>query len=236
MRVERVVVSSLMGLFMLGGFTVRPADRCADARDDILRARGMAGSGQAKPARTLLVSAFMACPGNSQNLDLLAETYDTLGDLVQAGKYREQAMRLRGQTGKPVMTFTSSAPSIARGETATLTWSTSFASEVEIVPDIGRVPAKGSKEVAPSAAATYQLAARGPGGSTTATVEIAVTIPRLTIENILDLLKSEVPQARIAKFASERGITFVVSRDTEERLKAAGAEEPLLDALKTTPK
>ena len=195
----------------------------------------MASSGQVQQARTLWLSAFMACPGSAQNLELLAEVLDGLGELAQAGKYREQAMRLRGQTGKPVMAFTSSAPSIARGETATLSWSTSFASEIEIVPDIGRVPAQGNKEVAPTSAITYQLTARGPGGTTTGTAQVTVTIPRLTMMNILDLLKNEVPQTRIAKVASERGLSFVVSPEAEEKLRAAGADTALIEALKAAP-
>jgi hypothetical protein len=69
-----------------------------------------------------------------------------------------------------------------------------------------------------------------------ATAGVAVTIPRLTLENILDLLKNEVPQARIAKLVSERGITFAVSPEAEGALAAAGAERPLIESVKNAPR
>ncbi len=210
----------------------RGGDRCGNAREDIRQAEALAEKGQPAQARTLLRSALLVCPSDGQNLNLLAEAYDLLGDYPQAGTFREQAMRMQGVSAKPTVDFRASSSSIERGQTATLNWNTSYATEVEITPGIGRVAAKGAKIVAPTSATTYQLAARGLGGSATASREILVTTPRLAEADVLDLLTSGVPKARIAQLAAERGVAFDVSAEVEQRLRGAGADDSLIRALK----
>jgi len=223
----------LVAVFIFGNLPLRGADRCADARDDIRRARAVAEAGQDTQARSLLRSALFACPANPQNLNLLAEAYDALGELAQAGTYRERAMRLAGISAKPTVSFTSPQTSIERGQTTTLSWDCSYATAVEINPELGRVPAKGTKTVAPSSTATYQLTARGPGGAATAALEIIVTLPRLTVDNIVDLLRNEVPKPRIAKLVAERGISFDLTLEVEEKLRSAGADDAVIDAVRS---
>jgi len=76
-------------------------------------------------------------------------------------------------------------------------------------------------------------AARGPGGSATAALEIIVTLPRLTADNIVDLLKNEVPKPRIAKLVAERGISFDLTLEVEEKLRSAGADDTVIDAVRS---
>lgn len=232
---EPQVMLLLLVLLGAGHAPLRGVDRCADARDDIRRAKGLVQSGQETQARSLLRSALFACPANPENLDLLADAFDSLGELVQAGRYREQAMRLRGISAKPVANFSAAMNSIDRGRTTTLNWSTSYATEVEITPDFGRVPANGNKTVAPASGTTYQLTARGPAGVTTASVQIEVTLPRLTEADVMGLLE-DVPQPRIAQLAAERGIAFEVTPAVEQRLRSAGAGRALIDALRSARK
>jgi len=224
----------LLAGLLLGGLPLLGADRCADARDDIRRARAIAENGEEDRARKLLRSALLACPMNAQNLELLAEVFDDLGDFAQAGKYRQQAMRVKGISSKPVVDFAATSPSIERGQTVDLTWTTQYATEVEISPEFGRVAARGRKTVAPAATSTYQLTAKGPGGSATTSVEIKVTIPRLTEANLVDLLENEVPRARIAKLVTERGVAFELTAEIEQRLRAAGADDTVIEAIKKT--
>jgi hypothetical protein len=115
-----------------------------------------------------------------------------------------------------------------------LAWTTQYAAEVNISPDFGRVAATGKKTVAPTVTSTYQLATKGPGGSTTASVEIAVTLPRLTEANIVDLLENELPQPRIAQLVTERGAAFELTVEVEQRLRDAGAEAMVIEAIKKT--
>lgn len=54
----------------------------------------------------------------------------------------------------------------------------------------------------------------------------------LTKDEVVSLLKGEVPSSRIADLVRERGITFAVTRETETQLRQAGASEDLLKALR----
>ncbi len=211
------------------------ADRCADARDDIRRAMGVAEAGKAAQARRLLRAALLACLSKPQNLDLLADAYDLLGGLQQAGMYREQAMRISGVSAKPVVKLVVAQEQIERGQTTILKWETTYATEVEIDPGIGRVSAKGSETIAPLSVTSYRLTARGPGGTTSASVQVVVTLSRLTVSDIVYLLEHEVPKTRIAKLVIERGIAFDVSPSVQTRLESAGADDQLMNALKQAP-
>jgi len=219
-------------ILLLEGVPLVRADRCSDARDDILRAKQMDVSTQVTQARSLLMSAFVACPANPQNLELLAEAYDLLGDLVFAGKFREQAMRLRGISSKPVITFSASSYSIEKGQTADLHWAAQYATDVELTPDFGRVAATGTKTVAPGSTTSYKLTAKGPDGLATIAIEIAVTIPRLTEENIVDLLMNGVPKPHVAQLVNERGIKFEPTEAVQQRLRKAGADDPIIEAVR----
>jgi peptidoglycan-associated lipoprotein len=74
--------------------------------------------------------------------------------------------------------FAAEPSSIERGQSATLRWSVSDASEISIDNGIGTVQANGSRQVFPSNSTTYTLTARGADGrSVTATASVNVTAP-----------------------------------------------------------
>lgn len=82
--------------------------------------------------------------------------------------------------GKPVInSFTAEPTTIQRGQGATLRWSISNATDMNIDQGIGPVQSQGSRQVFPSNTTTYTLVANGPGGSDTrsVTVEIASAPP-----------------------------------------------------------
>jgi peptidoglycan-associated lipoprotein len=74
----------------------------------------------------------------------------------------------------PVASLTASPETIHRGQSSTLTWRTENATAV-IIDHIGNVAALGSEIVSPTQSTTYQLTAKGPGGSTQASVLVTVT-------------------------------------------------------------
>lgn len=69
-----------------------------------------------------------------------------------------------------------SPQTIQKGQSTTLTWSTTNATDITI-EGIGTVEANGSKSVTPSDSTTYRLTAKGPGGSADATARVTVTVP-----------------------------------------------------------
>jgi len=77
---------------------------------------------------------------------------------------------------QPKATLSVSPESINRGGSATVTWSTQDATDVNI-DGIGSVQPSGSQSVSPTASTTYRLTAQGPGGSTDATARLTVVEP-----------------------------------------------------------
>ncbi len=77
----------------------------------------------------------------------------------------------------PTAQVTAEPRSIERGQSSTLAWKTTDATDVSIAPGIGAVDASGNRSVYPNQTTTYTLTARGPGGTATATATVNVTAP-----------------------------------------------------------
>lgn len=73
--------------------------------------------------------------------------------------------------------FIAEPSTIDRGQSAVLRWRVHDASDVEINQGIGAVSSAGDRRVFPDNATTYTLLATGPGGRTTASATLNVTIP-----------------------------------------------------------
>jgi peptidoglycan-associated lipoprotein len=76
----------------------------------------------------------------------------------------------------PTASISVSPNSIQAGQSASLTWQTSNATDVSI-DGIGAVQANGSQSVSPTDSTTYHLVAKGAGGSQDATARLTVTQP-----------------------------------------------------------
>jgi serine/threonine protein kinase len=121
---------------------------------------------------------------------------------------------------KPTATFTGSADRVQQGQSITLTWQTTNASDVTI-DGIGAVQPSGSREVTPADTTTYTLTAKGPGGTASAApVRIAV-VPN--------------PRPSIAMFAAsalkiQQGesitLTWQTANATETRIDGVGTVQP----------
>ena len=79
---------------------------------------------------------------------------------------------------RPTARISVSPTAIERGREATLSWRSTNAASVEISPEIGAVPAAGSRTVSPAATTTYRIAVRDAAGQTaTDTATLTVTEP-----------------------------------------------------------
>jgi peptidoglycan-associated lipoprotein len=78
---------------------------------------------------------------------------------------------------RPTVTLQASPTSINKGESATLTWNSTDATQLTISPGVGDVTAQGTTSVSPSDSTTYTITASGPGGSATATASLTVNAP-----------------------------------------------------------
>ena len=78
---------------------------------------------------------------------------------------------------RPTVTLQASPTSVNKGESSTLSWNSTDATQLSIAPEVGAVTAQGSTKVAPSDSTTYTITATGPGGSTSATASVTVNAP-----------------------------------------------------------
>jgi peptidoglycan-associated lipoprotein len=74
----------------------------------------------------------------------------------------------------PTVTLRSSTTIVQKGESATLSWSSTNATSLTLVPSVGTVAPEGSAKVSPTESTTYTITATGPGGKADATVRITV--------------------------------------------------------------
>ena len=78
----------------------------------------------------------------------------------------------------PTATLAASPNVIQQGQSTTLTWQTTGATQIAIA-GLGTVAASGSRSVSPNSSQTYTLTASGTGGSTEANATVTVN-PRVT--------------------------------------------------------
>jgi len=78
---------------------------------------------------------------------------------------------------RPTVTLQASPATINKGESSTLSWNSTDATQLSIDPGVGAVTAQGSTQVSPSDTATYTITATGPGGSANASATVTVNAP-----------------------------------------------------------
>ena len=96
------------------------------------------------------------------------------------------------------MSLQASPTSIEPGDSSTLSWTSTDATQLTIAPDVGSVTAQGSTKVTPSSSTSYTITASGPGGSASASarITVATTPPPAKSELTMDeLFTKEVRDA-----------------------------------------
>src|SRR5262244_2790697 len=76
----------------------------------------------------------------------------------------------------PTATLTANPETIVKGQSSTLTWQTTNATDVSI-EGVGAVEPNGTKQVSPTDSTTYTLTAKGAGGTQSATARVTVNAP-----------------------------------------------------------
>jgi peptidoglycan-associated lipoprotein len=79
---------------------------------------------------------------------------------------------------QPTVTISADPTSISKGDSSTLSWSSTNATQLTIAPEVGTVTAEGTTKVTPSDSTTYTITASGPGGSANATTRVTVSVPK----------------------------------------------------------
>jgi peptidoglycan-associated lipoprotein len=140
----------------------------------------------------------------------------------------------------PTASLTANPNTIDKGQTTTLTWQTTNATDVSI-GGIGAVPANGSQVATPADSTTYTLTAKGDGGTQQATARVTVNQPppppppaaspteeEMFAQNIKDIYfdydKSDIRadqqgslQSDIAFLKQNPNISFIIEGHCDER-------------------
>lgn len=77
----------------------------------------------------------------------------------------------------PTASLSANPNTIEKGQSTTLTWETTNATDVSIDNGVGPVKASGSQQVTPAESTTYHLTAKGAGGTQDATTRVTVNAP-----------------------------------------------------------
>jgi peptidoglycan-associated lipoprotein len=77
-------------------------------------------------------------------------------------------------SAQPTVSLSASPTSVKSGDTVTLSWTSTDATDADIEPGVGKVALQGSTPVNPTDSTTYTITATGPGGSATATARVTV--------------------------------------------------------------
>lgn len=142
----------------------------------------------------------------------------------------------------PTASLTASPETIDKGQSSTLTWQTTNATDVSVDNGVGAVQPNGSQQVSPAESTTYTLTAKGAGGTQSATARVTVNAPpppppppaqnltdeQLFSQNIKDIYfdydKSDVRadqqasiQADVAFLQQHPNITFTIEGHCDER-------------------
>jgi peptidoglycan-associated lipoprotein len=78
---------------------------------------------------------------------------------------------------RPTVSLQANPTTINKGDSATLSWSSTDATSLTISPEVGTVVAQGSTKVSPSDSTTYTITATGPGGSADSSARVTVAAP-----------------------------------------------------------
>ncbi len=78
---------------------------------------------------------------------------------------------------EPVCTLTAEPSTIDKGQSATLSWTSQNATDLDLQPGLGKQQAQGSTSATPTESTTYTMTVTGPGGTGTCQARVTVTIP-----------------------------------------------------------
>lgn len=102
---------------------------------------------------------------------------------------------------KPTVTLNASPTSVTAGQSVTLSWSSTNATDLDLQPGVGKVAPEGSTPVTPTQSTTYTITAAGAGGTAEASARVEVTQPEAAPPpttpqpNINDLFNQNVKDA-----------------------------------------
>ncbi len=135
---------------------------------------GVTAQANANPNNVVPTGQFEVWLAASPTGQAVAETNQAAPPTQTAEKKPETQAAPAAVTPAPAIVLVSSQNKIQQGQPVTLTWQTDNATDVQI-DGVGAVQPSGSTTVTPAQTTTYNLIAKGPGGTTTKSLLVEVT-------------------------------------------------------------
>ena len=101
---------------------------------------------------------------------------------------------------KPTVSLSANPTEINKGDSSTLSWTSTDATTLTISPSVGTVTAQGSTQVSPTDSTTYTITASGPGGSADSSARVTVNVPAPVQQEKPDAAKEFVTRVKDAYF------------------------------------
>jgi hypothetical protein len=118
-----------------------------------------------------------------------------------------------------IVSFTVQPGSIQAGQPVTLVWATENPNGITIAPGIGRVAARGTRQVNPEATTTYTLSVGGPN-NTTLTQSVTVTVTGSAVGAVQTTKAAVKPDfSGVYNFAGVRGVSPPALKPGAEKFK-----------------
>jgi hypothetical protein len=129
-----------------------------------------------------------------------------------------------------IVTFSVKPESVKAGQPVVLVWATENPNGVSIDPEVGRVAARGSKQIIPSDTTTYTLKVSGPGNAVL-TKSVTVTVAGAAVTASKSTVGGSVKDARMPDGKPDlTGVYgFAGVRDLQPPTLKAGAEKFKVD-------
>src|SRR5271155_693456 len=103
-------------------------------------------------------------------------------------------------SAQPTVTLNASPASVKSGDTVTLSWTSTDATDADIEPGVGKVAVQGSTPVNPTNSTTYTITVTGAGGTATASTRVTVNatapgVPPASNQSMSELFEQNVKDA-----------------------------------------
>lgn len=158
-------------------FACKPQVSLKVSKDQIKQGESVELSWTSKNAKSVeLNGKTVAASGTQSTQPDQTTTYTLTGKRGKKEATDSKTVKVEIPPRRPTISISADRTAIERGQSTTLRWSSTDATNVEI-SGVGSVATAGQQVVSPGDSITYTATAKGPGGEDTASVRVTVTEP-----------------------------------------------------------
>lgn len=175
-RLLRILVIICVGAVIVGVVgCAKPKVQLQVSKDRVQQGEEVRVTWQSKDAKTVSINGEqMDKAGSRVYTPDNTTTYTAVARRGKKEARDSKVVSVSPRPARPTISISADPDAIQRGQSTTLRWNSSNASQVTI-NDLGTVPSTGTRVVSPSSSTTYTATATGAGGSEAASTRVTVT-------------------------------------------------------------